>query len=34
LLPEVINQLTPQGRVPEHSELESALEGLVRQLAR
>ena len=34
LLPEVINHVTPQGRVPEHSELESALEGLMRQFAR
>jgi uncharacterized protein YidB (DUF937 family) len=29
LLPAVIDQLTPQGRVPESSELESALGGLL-----
>jgi len=34
LLPEVINHVTPQGRVPDANELESKLEGLMRQFAR
>jgi uncharacterized protein YidB (DUF937 family) len=34
LLPEVINHVTPQGRVPDGKELESKLEGLMRQFAR
>jgi uncharacterized protein YidB (DUF937 family) len=29
LLPSVIDQLTPQGRVPESNDLESALGGLL-----
>jgi uncharacterized protein YidB (DUF937 family) len=33
LLPEVINHVTPQGRVPEGDELHSTLEGLLRQFA-
>ena len=34
LLPEVVNHVTPQGRVPEGDELHSTLEGLLRQFAR
>jgi len=34
LLPEVINHVTPQGRVPDGNELQSTLEGLMRQFAR
>jgi uncharacterized protein YidB (DUF937 family) len=34
LLPEVINHVTPQGRVPEGDELHSTLEGLLRQFTR
>jgi uncharacterized protein YidB (DUF937 family) len=34
LLPEVVNHVTPQGRVPEGEELHSTLQGLLRQFAR
>jgi uncharacterized protein YidB (DUF937 family) len=34
LLPEIVNHLTPQGRMPQGEELDSALEGLMRQLVR
>ena len=34
LLPEVVNHVTPQGRMPEGDELHSTLEGLLRQFAR
>jgi uncharacterized protein YidB (DUF937 family) len=34
LLPELINQMTPQGRVPETSSLESTLGGLLSSLGR
>jgi len=34
LLPEVVNHVTPQGRVPEGDELHSTLEGLLRQFTR
>jgi uncharacterized protein YidB (DUF937 family) len=34
LLPELVNQVTPQGRVPETSSLESTLGGLLSSLGR
>lgn len=34
LLPEMVNQLTPKGRIPETSSLESALGGLLTSLGR
>jgi uncharacterized protein YidB (DUF937 family) len=34
LLPEVVNHVTPQGQVPQGDELESTLEGLLRQFVR
>jgi uncharacterized protein YidB (DUF937 family) len=34
LLPEVVNHVTLQGRLPQGDELDSTLEGLLRQLAR
>jgi uncharacterized protein YidB (DUF937 family) len=34
LLPEIINHVTPQGRVPQAGELDSKLEGLLKQLTR
>ena len=34
LLPEVVDRVTPQGRVPDGNELETTLEGLLKQFAR
>jgi uncharacterized protein YidB (DUF937 family) len=34
LLPEVVNHVTPQGRLPDGDELEATLEGLLKQFAR
>jgi uncharacterized protein YidB (DUF937 family) len=34
LLPEVVNHVTPQGRVPDGNELEATLAGLLKQFAR
>jgi uncharacterized protein YidB (DUF937 family) len=34
LLPDIVNHVTPQGRVPQGGELDSTLEGLLRQVAR
>jgi uncharacterized protein YidB (DUF937 family) len=34
LLPELVNQVTPQGRIPETNSLESALGGLLSSLGR
>jgi uncharacterized protein YidB (DUF937 family) len=34
LLPEVVNRVTPQGRLPDGNELEATLEGLLKQFAR
>ena len=34
LLPEIVNHVTPQGQVPQGDQLDSALEGLLRQFAR
>jgi uncharacterized protein YidB (DUF937 family) len=34
LLPEIVNHVTPQGRVPHGDELESTLQGLLQKLAR
>lgn len=32
LLPQLIDKVTPEGRVPDHSSLESTLAGLLKQL--